>query len=485
MDKTKETITFSGKSITKNTIYNLLGYGAPLVLAIILIPPLIRGLGDERFGILNLVWITIGYFSFFDFGVGKALTKIISEKIGSNQIEQIPSIFWTSLFLMLVISSLVALVIMFFVPSLVKVFNLSNKMFAETLSTFYVLALAIPIVSTTAGLRGLLEAYQKFGIINIIRFFLGVFTFLGPILVLVFTKNLFWIVVFLIIVRLVIWLLYLLQCFKINKDISNKIDFNLNSIKPVLRFSIWITIANIVGPIILYSDRFLIGALISATAITYYATPYEVVTKMLLIPGALVGVLFPVFSASFLNSPDISKKIFLRSAKFIFLIIYPVVFFLVMFSYEGIELWIGEKFAINSSLILQLLSIGILMNSISMIPNNFFQGIGKPKIPSLINLAELPVYVFIMWFSIQSYGIKGAAAAYLVMATIDAVSMYIVANKLYKIKFVSAANTVSFLIMLIVLIIPFFMSGLNFKIDFHNFLFFSLFDFCLEIFSVF
>ena len=143
-----------------------------------------------------------------------------------------------------------------------------------------------------------------------------------------------------------------------------------------------------------------------------------------------------------------------------------MVFFLVMFSYEGIELWIGEKFAINSSLILQLLSIGILMNSISMIPNNFFQGIGKPKIPSLINLAELPVYVFIMWFSIQSYGIKGAAAAYLVMATIDAVSMYIVANKLYKIKFVSAANTVSFLIMLIVLIIPFFMSGLILKLIF-------------------
>ena len=47
-------ISYSGKSIAKNTTYNLLGYGIPLIVAILLIPPLIQGLGDEKFGILNL-----------------------------------------------------------------------------------------------------------------------------------------------------------------------------------------------------------------------------------------------------------------------------------------------------------------------------------------------------------------------------------------------------------------------------------------------
>ena len=459
-------IIYSGKSVAKNTFYNLLGYGIPLIFALILIPPLIKGLGEERFGILNLIWIVIGYSSFLDFGIGKSLTKIIAEKVGLNQTVLIPPIFWTSLFLMLAISLLSAIVLSFFIPSLINIFNISKNMYQETVNTFYILVISIPIVSTTAGLRGVLEAYQKFGIINVMRVFLGVFTFLGPLLVLIFTNSLFWIVVFLIFIRIVIWILYLLQCLKVNKKIIENIKLNFSSIKSVLKFSIWITVGNITSPLIIYSDRFLIGALISAAAITYYATPYEVVTKLLLIPGALVGVLFPIFSASFFGNPDVSKKLFSRGVKFIFLILYPAVMLIVTFSYEGLELWVGEKIAINSSLVLQFLSIGILMNSVSMIPNNFFQGIGKPKIPTLINMAELPLYILIMWFSIKNYGITGAAIAYMVMATVDALAMYFTANRMFATRFESKFSILSFLLMIIGLIIPFFLDNTISKIIF-------------------
>jgi O-antigen/teichoic acid export membrane protein len=460
-------VELSEKLIAKNTLYNLLGYGIPLIFAIVLIPPLVNGLGDERFGILNLAWIVVGYFSFFDFGIGKGLTKVIAEKIGSAQSAQIPVLFWTSLSIMFSVSFLASIVLTIFIPHLVtKIFNISQGMQNESIKIFYALAIAVPIVATTAGLKGVLEAYQKFGIINVIRVSLGILTFLVPIIFLAITNSLFWIVVSLIFIRIIVWTLYLIQCFKINRNIKNEININFNSVVPVLKFSIWITLANIIGPIILYSDRFLIGVLVSAAAITFYATPYEIVTKLLLIPGALVGVLFPVFSASFINNPDISKGLFLRGAKFIFLIIYPSVFLIVTFSYQGLELWLGEKFAVSSSLILQFLAIGIFMNSISMIPNNFFQGTGKPKIPTLINLFELPVYILIMWISIKNYGIKGAAAAYLIMATLDALVMYIAAKKTFMIKFGSNIIAIYFFSMVAAFIVPFLLNDLVPKIIF-------------------
>lgn len=453
-------ISYSGKSIAKNTMYNLLGYGIPLLVAIVIIPVLIKGLGDERFGILILAWIVIGYFSFFDFGIGRGLTKVISEKIGSNRKEEIPDIFWTSFFLMLAISSFVAIVLILIMPSIVGIFNISSNMQSEALMTFYALAVSIPIVSTTAGLRGVLEAYQKFGSINKIRVFLGIFTFLGPLLVLFIINSLFWIVIVMIFIRVLVWILYLLQCFKINDSIKNKVVFKFSAIKPVLRFSMWITIANIVGPIIVYSDRILIGALISAAAITYYATPYEIVTKLLLIPGALTGVLFPVFSASFFSNPDISIKILLKGIKVIFLTIYPVVLLIVIFSTEGMRLWLGEEFAVNSSLILQFLSIGVLMNCLSSIPNNFFQGTGKPYIPAIIMLVELPFYLLTMWFAIDISGIKGAALTYMLAATVNTVIMYLVANKLFALRFTSKFNAFLFLFMIIGLIFPFLISNI-------------------------
>ena len=81
------------RKIFRHTLYNLLGYTLPLVFALFLIPILLNNLGTDRFGLLNLAWIVIGYFGFFDLGIGRALTKIVAEKIGTNSTSEIPSLF--------------------------------------------------------------------------------------------------------------------------------------------------------------------------------------------------------------------------------------------------------------------------------------------------------------------------------------------------------------------------------------------------------
>jgi len=456
----------SGRLIAKHTIYNLLGYGIPLIVALIVIPLIITGLGKERFGILNLVWVVVGYFSFFDFGIGRTLTKIIAEKIGSNQTAEIPSVFWTSFILMLVFSLSGTIILLFSIPFLINnFFVISQGVQKEALYTFYILAISIPIVTTTAGLRGVLEAYQKFGAINIIRTLLGIFTFLIPLLCLVFINSLFWIVILLILIRILIWVLYLVQCFKINVKIKKEIKFKYKLVVPILKLGGWITVANLVAPFLIYSDRFLIGALVSATAVAYYATPYEVVTKLLLISGALVVVLFPMFSASFSTNPDFSKKIFIRGTKFIFLILYPIILLIVTFAYQGINLWLGTGFANNSSFVLQLLAVGVLLNSLASIPFNFFQGVGRPKIPAIINSIELPFYLLLMWLVIGKWGINGAAFVWLFRIIIDSAILFFVAKKMINIHLPKLTIfIITFLIL--ILTVPFFTENVFVKIIF-------------------
>jgi O-antigen/teichoic acid export membrane protein len=457
----------SNRTIAKNTFFNLVGYTIPLAIAIVLIPPLINGLGEERFGILNLIWIVIGYFSFFDFGIGKTLTKIMAEKIGLNKEDEIPGIFWTSIFLMAAISFLGAIILILLIPVLVNnFFNISYSLRPETLKSFYMLTLSIPFVTTTAGFRGVLEAYQSFKVINILRIALGVLTFFIPLFCLIFSTNLFWIVTLLVLMRIGIWILYLLQCFKINNAIQSKFRYSKELILPVLKMSGWITIANVVGPIIIYLDRFFIGGLISASAVTYYATPYEVVTKLWVIPTALVSVLFPIFSSSYTNNPELSKKLFSKGIKFIFLFLYPIVFLLIVFSREGMGLWLGEKFSHNSSLILQMFSIGILINSIAYIPFHFFQGIGKPDIPAKINLLELPIYIFLMWFFTINMGIIGAAMIWLFRVIVDAFILFFIANKTIQSISSSKISILIFTVMILILISPIFINNIILKLIF-------------------
>lgn len=466
MIKTEDPIKlYSDRKVVKNTVYNLLGYSIPLIVALAFIPFLIKGLGDERFGILSLAWVIIGYFSFFDFGIGRTLTKIVAEKIGLNQTDEIPKIFWTSLFLMLIISLLGSLILIYFTPTLVtNYFKISTSLQRESIYTFYALALSIPIVTTTAGLRGVLEAYQKFGIINIIRITLGVFTFLGPLLCLIFTKSLLWIVIVLIMLRVIIWILYLIQCLKINKNIKDKFKFEFRLIKPIIILSGWMTVSNVVGPLITYLDRFLIGALISVAAVTYYSTPYEVVTKLYIIPTALVAVLFPAFSATISLQPNIAKNLYIKGNKFIFLFLYPLVLLIVTFSNEAMNLWLGQKFAIESSLVLQLLSIGVLLNSLTYLPFTFLQGIGRPDIPAKINLAELPFYVLAMWFAIGQKGINGAALVFLLLFLVNTVVQFFVTHRILGTKFKFNYRIILFLFLAIALIFPFFIKLFYLKI---------------------
>ena len=61
-----------------------------MLLAIVAIPMVIEGMGLARFGVLTIAWMVVGYFSLVDFGLGRALTKLVAEKLGSGQGNEIP-----------------------------------------------------------------------------------------------------------------------------------------------------------------------------------------------------------------------------------------------------------------------------------------------------------------------------------------------------------------------------------------------------------
>ena len=77
-------------SLRRNTLWNLAGTGLPLLIGAVTIPFLIRRVGVEAFGVLTLIWALIGYFSLFDFGLGRALTQQIASACASGQESRVP-----------------------------------------------------------------------------------------------------------------------------------------------------------------------------------------------------------------------------------------------------------------------------------------------------------------------------------------------------------------------------------------------------------
>jgi len=420
----------SGRVLARNTVWNLLGSGAPMIVAVASIPILIRGLGKERFGVLTLAWALIGYASLFDLGLGRALTQVVAKKLGAGEDSEVPTLVWTSLILMLGLGLSGTLVAVLLSPWLVdRALNVPLALQPETLRSFYLLALSIPVVISTAGLRGLLEAHQRFGLINALRIPMSVYSLASPLLVLPFSRSLFPVVVVLVWGRVMGCAAHLWVCLRVAAELRDRIAWHRPAVGTLLRFGGWMTVTNVVGPLMVTFDRFLIGALVSVTAVAYYATPYEVVTKLWVIPGALIGVMFPAFSSSFAQNLSRTGILFDRAVKLVFLALFPLTLLIVAFAEQGLRLWLGADFAGHSTQILQWLAVGVFVNSLALVPFTLVQGVGRPDVTAKLHLLELPVYMMVLYWLVRRWGVEGVAIAWTARVAVDAFALFLLASR--------------------------------------------------------
>ena len=114
-----------------------------------------------------------------------------------------------------------------------------------------------------------------------------------------------------------------------------------------------------------YLDRFLIGSIISVSAVAYYATSHEIIIRLMVIPGAIVGVLFPALGAVIGTNPSKAITIFFGGVKYTFISVFPIILIIFIFAEEGLNFWLGDEFSLRGTTVLQLLAIGAFINSFS------------------------------------------------------------------------------------------------------------------------
>ena len=299
----------------------------------------------------------------------------------------------------------------------------------ETLHSFYWLSISIPIVIATAGLRGVLEAMQQFRLATAIRIPMGIFTYLGPVLVLPFSHNLVPIIVVLVVGRTVACVAYFWACARTLPGIWKTRSFHVSFIRPLLSFGSWMTVSNILGPLMVTFDRFVIGAMISLTAVAYYATPYEVVTKLWLIPAALMGVLFPAFATADAANRDRLAFLFECGVKYIFIGLFPIALALITFAPGALTIWLGKDFAQNSASVVRWLAVGVFFNSLANVPFCLLQSIGRADLTAKLHICELPIYVIALFSMVRVWGIEGAAIAWFVRVSIDAALLFYISRR--------------------------------------------------------
>jgi O-antigen/teichoic acid export membrane protein len=417
--------------LARNTVWNLAGQIAPMAVGLFAIPRLIHALGTDRFGALTIAWMVVGYFSFFDLGLGRAMTNLVAQKLGTGNHEELPAIIWTANLLMGGLGILGGTALGLLSPVVVQhLLKTPSALRPEITRSFYLLSLSVPFVISTAGFRGVLEARQKFAIVNLVRVPMGIATFAAPLLVLPWSASLTAVVGILVIARALFWLVYALLALRDTPSLRHRMAVDLSLVPVLLQFGAWMTVSNVISPIMAYMDRFLVGMLLSLTAVAYYATPFEIATKFAILPSAIVGVLFPAFSTILVLNREYTGSLFRRSVKYLTIILLPLLLFVALFAKEGLTFWLGAGFAGHSTPVLQWLAIGGFANGIAALPFALVQGAGRADITGKLHLAELPFYLLTVWYLTKHFGIEGTAIAWALRVTVDCALLFLITNRL-------------------------------------------------------
>ena len=89
----KNNVKIDGKLLLRNSALNLIGQIIPLVIAVFGIPFIIRIIGNDRFGLLSIALIVLGYFTIFDLGLGRATVKFVAEALSKMEMKTFQRLF--------------------------------------------------------------------------------------------------------------------------------------------------------------------------------------------------------------------------------------------------------------------------------------------------------------------------------------------------------------------------------------------------------
>ncbi|HUG40845.1 MAG TPA: flippase [Longimicrobiales bacterium] len=418
-----------GGRVAVNAALNLGAVVAPLLVAVVTLPILIDGLGDARFGILAIAWMFLAYLS--ELGLGSTTTRYAAEAVGAGRLGELGAIAWTTAGLQLAIGVMEGVALAALTPWLVKgVLNIPPELHAEAMASLWLLAIAIPVAGLGKSFRGLVEGAQRFDLALLVHLPATAGGYVLAAIAAQLGWPLPWVFGLIVLSRAVAFPAYLVAARRALPGVSLRPRWLGARLREMLGFAGWASVSTIVSPLLVYLDRFMVGALLSMTAVAYYAAPYEVVARLALVPAGLVGALYPAFSQlSGERSRAEAETLAARSVNALVVLLAPILVLVLGGAADGLSLWLGPEYARQSALALQILAIGALANAAAHVPFGLLHGIGRPDLPARLHLLELPLQLVLAWLLVSRYGIPGAALAWTLRILLDTALLFAAAAR--------------------------------------------------------
>lgn len=406
------------KTLLKNTGYNLIGYFYLLIASFFAVSILLHNLGRDVFGVYIFLASFISLASVFDFGLSNAVIRKLSLPDTSRE-DKVKT--WKTSFAIFIALALVLFVIIIF---LLKYLTRTMPVFAHVdINTinWSILALSIIVFLNHLNIHflSLPQAQQRFDIFNFKTLLVGSANTIISALVSGYYPNVGVLFFVQLTFHLLTSLYMIFYAYRFFSGDSFTPSYDRVTGKELFSFGLRNFIGTLAGQVENQFSNFILGAMVSAKAITSFSIPQSIVAKGAGVVSQFAQAFFPL-SASLLERDRIKKlKKLVLGVEGLTLaggVLAVVLSFTI--GHQFLTWWLKDAVVVGEAFpILKVLSFYFLLVSLTPVPTALLQGLNKPQIPSFFGAFTVTLEI-IFSFMLIHQGAVGVAYAFLISVCI-------------------------------------------------------------------
>ncbi len=411
-DRTKTTSLTRG--LTRNTIFNLIGWVWPIGLSILTVPFIVKSLGNDAYGVFAIVSIVAGYLGLLNGPIAMGSVRFMAEAFAHEQWSELREAMAAGLVINVALSALGGL-IMFLAAEVLarKVFAIPPILVTTSVTVFRLAAFSFFINGVAGTLESIPTAMRRYDILNIVGLFVGTLNTVAIVLALWWGWGLLGAVLAqvlssvlgLVLLSIVGWLL--LRKYPSSKRLSL---VSTTFVRRLAVFSSLLFAGQVASTIGLQIDQTLVGILLGTSAVAFYTVPTKITGK---IPGMMAvfsTTLYPLSSEAMATGKlDELRHLYHEMIRILLWASAFAAALLIVLSKDFLMLWMGSEFMVNSWLVLAILAAGVVWRSSGSVAYQVCNGMGRADIYLLAAIGTAVLMVVPVLILAPRWGAPGVA----------------------------------------------------------------------------
>ncbi|MEP1422969.1 MAG: oligosaccharide flippase family protein [Erythrobacter sp.] len=403
--------------LARNSLFSLAGSIIPVVITVITLPFLLQIIGVERYGALALCWLILIYSAQTLGGVGTAITHALArlDDDGEAARETMVSGFVTTLVLSAFASGLAYAVSWVFFA---EYFQVNDTVQQELMNAVWLIAASTFVSGVSRSCHGALYGKGRIPSASLA-------TLAGngglPIFALCAA---YWINSTMVVL---LWASLLARCLAFalmfgdlwfSQLRGHRMQFSWDRSKKLLRFGVWIMVTMFVAPVLVTMDRMVIGAQLGAISVAAYTIPFQIISRLQLVPQSLINVLFPRLSVS---KGEKARQMALNYSVLMTAFFAPVIVGLIFLIEPLLVFWLGAELDPRSATVGRWLLCAFLLNAIVSTMVMYLQSQERGDFVAKFQMAEIVPYFGLLFFCATTFGLQGVVGAFFARRAFEAI----------------------------------------------------------------